>query len=56
MAQLGDEEHQIVVLHVVAGMKHREIGAYLQLPLSTVLSRYNRAIRKLNTYYRKECR
>ena len=44
---LSPEECRIVVLHAVSGMKHREIGALFQLPLSTVLSKYNRGIRKL---------
>lgn len=47
MLTLNDEERQIVVLHAVAGMKHRQIGALLGIPLSTVLSKYNRAIKKL---------
>ena len=44
---LGDEERQIVLLHAVSGLKHREIAADLGLPLSTVLSRYNRSLKKL---------
>ncbi|MDY4970967.1 MAG: RNA polymerase sigma factor [Lachnospiraceae bacterium] len=44
---LSDEERQIVILHAVTGMKHREIAALLHLGLSTVLSKYNRAIKKL---------
>lgn len=44
---LSDEERQIVVLHAVAGFKHREIARLLEAPLSTILSRYNRALRKL---------
>lgn len=44
---LSDEERQIVVLHAVAGFKHREIGKLLGMPLSTVLSKYNRALKKL---------
>ena len=47
MNQLSDEERQIVVLHVVSGFKHREIAAMLVLPLSTVLSKYHRALKKL---------
>lgn len=43
----SDEERQIVVLHAVAGYKHREISELLELPLPTVLSKYNRAIKKL---------
>lgn len=44
---LTKEECQIIVLHAVSGMKHREISELLHLPLSTVLSRYNRSIKKL---------
>ncbi len=47
MSLLGDEDRQIVILHAVAGMKHKEIADLLGLKLSTVLSRYNRAIEKL---------
>ena len=53
MNQLSDEERQIVILHAVAGFKHREIAKSLQLPLSTVLSKYNRALKKLKTYLSK---
>ena len=44
---LSDEERQIVMLHAVSGLKHREIAALLERPLSTVLSRYHRALGKL---------
>ncbi len=44
---LSDEERQIVVLHAIAGMKHRQIGEMLGLKTSTVLSKYHRAIQKL---------
>ena len=47
---LGDEERQIIILHANTGMKHREIGALLKLPLSTVLSKYNRGMKKLRNY------
>ena len=49
MQLLNDEERKIVVLHAVTGFKHREIAKLLELPLSTVLSKYNRAIKKLKT-------
>lgn len=45
---LCDGEREVVVLHAVAGLKHREIAEIMGLPLSTVLSRYQRAIKKLN--------
>ncbi len=44
---LSATERQIVVMHAVTGMKHRQIAAVLELPLSTVLSKYNRALRKI---------
>lgn len=47
MELLSDEERQIVSLHAVAGFRHREIAELLSLPLSTVLSKYHRAIKKL---------
>lgn len=50
MQRLSDGERQIVTLHAVAGFKHREIAATLHMPLATVLSKYNRAIRKLKQH------
>ena len=44
---LSDSERQIIVLHAVAGMKHREIAELTGLPVSTVLSKYSRALKKL---------
>lgn len=45
--QLSGQERQIVMLHALSGLKHREIGQLLELPLATVLSKYHRAIKKL---------
>ena len=47
MTILSDEERQIILLHVTSGLKHREIAYLLELPLSTVLSKYHRALKKL---------
>lgn len=47
MKALSDEERQIVVLHAMAGLKHREIAELLQLGLPTVLSKYSRALKKM---------
>ena len=47
MRALTDEECQIVSLHALSGFKHREIARFLSLPLSTVLSKYHRALKKL---------
>jgi len=53
LGQLSDEERQIVVLHAVAGFRHREIAALLELPLPTVLSKYSRALKKLKALLTK---
>ena len=50
MEKLNAEERQIVVLHAVAGMKHREIAELLDKPLSTILNKYRRALKKLESY------
>lgn len=47
LAVLSDSERQVVLLHAVTGLKHREIAALLKLPLATVLSKYHRALKKL---------
>ena len=51
---LNEEERQIVLLRTSAGLKHREIAADLEIPLATVLSKYNRAMKKLQKYLREE--
>lgn len=48
--KLTTEESQIVLLHAVTGMKHKEIASSLGLGLSTTLSKYHRAIKKLRAY------
>lgn len=47
LRQLDRDERTIVVMHAVGGVKHREIAAELNLPLNTVLSKYRRALVKL---------
>lgn len=47
MNVLSDEERQIVVLHAVSGFRHKEIAQILSMQLSTVLSKYHRALKKL---------
>ena len=47
MLVLSEEERQIVYLHAVAGLKHREIAQVIGKGLGTVLSKYNRATKKL---------
>lgn len=44
---LGAEDRQIVMLHALTGMKHREIAELLDIPVGTVLSKYNRALKRM---------
>lgn len=44
---LSEEERRLILLHIVASLKHREIADMLHLPLSTVLSKYHRALKKM---------
>lgn len=53
MDSLSDGERQVVVLHALTGLKHREIAGLLDLPLSTVLSRYNRSVKKLQNAWKE---
>ena len=50
LAALSQTERQVVLLHAVTGLKHREIAGILELPLATVLSKYHRALRKLKEW------
>lgn len=47
MNVLNEDERQIVMLHSMTGMKHREIAQIVDMPVSTVLSKYNRSLKKL---------
>ena len=47
LGALEDAERQVVLLHASSGLKHREIAQLLGLPLSTVLSKYSRALKKM---------
>ena len=52
--RLGAEERKVVLLHAVTGLKHREIAQLLELPLSTVLSKYHRGLKKLKALMKGE--
>lgn len=47
MSILDAEERQIVVLHAMTGFRHREIAEILELPIGTITSKYNRALKKM---------
>lgn len=50
---LAPEERSIIMLHAISGLKHREIASSLELPISTVLSKYHRGLKKLKNYLKK---
>lgn len=48
--KLDEDERQIVLLHAVKDLKHREIAQITGLPLGTVLWKYRRAISKMSGF------
>lgn len=50
---LADDERQIVMLHAVAGLKHREIAEQMHISLPAAVSRYHRALQKLQNYLKE---
>ena len=50
LSLLDANERRVVMLHAVAGMKHREIASLLEMPLSTVLSKDHIALKKLRAF------
>lgn len=54
LSELKDEERQIVMLHSITGLKHREIAKLMDMPLPTVLSKYNRALKKLRNILKED--
>ena len=45
--QLSVEDRNMIIMHDIGGLKHREIAKLLDMPLGTVMARYHRGIRKL---------
>ena len=54
IGSLTEEERQIVVLHCVSSMSFREISQFIKLSISTVLTKYYRAIKKLKKAFGEE--
>ena len=54
LRELTDEEQTIVILHAVSGWKHKEIAAFLKMPVQNIIVKYNRAIKKLNRKYKQQ--
>lgn len=54
MKVLSEEEAEIILLFAVQGYKHREIAKLLGMKQNTVISKYNRGLKKLREYLEKE--
>lgn len=44
---LNDKEYEIVIMHVISEMTHKEIGQLYKIPTNTVIWVYNKAIKKI---------
>ena len=53
LEELIEEEKKIIILSSVEGLKYREIAHLLDLNLSTVLSKYHRAMKKIRMKYKE---
>lgn len=47
--ELRDIEFQVVILHVVEGLTHKEISSILNKPIGTITWTYNNAIKKIRS-------
>ena len=56
LRDLADDEREILILHILFGLKHREIAELQDRPLSTILSKYHRALRKMRALLSEEDR
>ena len=53
LEDLTDQEKKIIILSSIEGFKYREIAELLELNLTTVLSKYHRAMKKLRAKYKE---
>lgn len=47
LSKLDEQERQIVILHALKDLKHREIAQIVDIPLGTVLWKYRQALKKM---------
>ncbi len=48
---LSEQDRQIVLLHIEGGMKFKEIANLLNITVDSAKKKYQRALKKLSTYY-----
>ena len=51
---LEEDERTIIILHAVSGLRFSEIAQNLSRPISTVMSRYHRGLKKLRKHLRSK--
>ncbi len=51
---LSVEDRNLIIMHEIGGLKHREIAKLMDIPLGTAIARYNRGIRKLQKEFGAE--
>lgn len=51
---LPEDDRQILILHAVSSMSFREIAQFMQLPISTVISKYRRSLQRIKKYIGEE--
>ena len=51
LAQLTEEERQIITLHIYAGLSHRQVAEMLEISTSAAEKKYQRALKKLKKHY-----
>jgi RNA polymerase sigma-70 factor (ECF subfamily) len=54
MARLSDEQREVIVMHLYAGLTFEQVGQALGQPLATVASRYRRALERLRELMRDQ--
>ena len=52
--QLPDEQKEVIVMHLSAGLKHRQIAETLDLSINTVQSRYRYGLEKMRSVFNGE--
>lgn len=51
LAQLSPDARRIILLHAIAGLKHREVAKLLNIPLGTACRKYAESVGQLRRIY-----
>lgn len=53
LLELSNEERQIIIMHLIGNLKHHDIAKIMELNLSTTISKYHRALKKLRLRWKE---